>query len=447
MAAGSSGSRNSKQKSAMRSPQTSTRLASKRQAKLPFKKQRGPGDYVRRADFDPSKLMYRSNISGLISTVKCAKLVGTLTECHNLKLAAATIEPKECGRIIIDLDPPEVCNERRTVSETVDVGSIEPSFNCWQADTKTDGNMKIEGGNDYDNKNTGTPTSKEKVAGKIASRGEVWPILFPDLLELSSTPDGEGVGQEQGGTTDELVACKVRIADLESEISIKDVRICDLEKRVETLEKLLGQHAGNLFADINNVIINKDSEIAWLSKQVDQLEAKIGNLEDSLDDLELNNMGWWTQWNTSAFHGHERSGAAELNPRQLSGRAEYVGTSYIYTSVCSDVMRNSSAVSRAKYLNKQWVSDHHSQFVKPIIIASGVGADLFDGSFVSVVDCPQQLPESSDCGIFVCFIIRQYIRGAEVNTMMDGLTSTGLRAAMVDMFLSDPGRGLRGRTL
>lgn len=53
----------------------------------------------------------------------------------------------------------------------------------------------------------------------------------------------------------------------------------------------------------------------------------------------------------------------------------------------------------------------------------------------------------SDCGIFVCFIIRQYVRGAEVNTLMDGLTPTGLRAAMVEMFLSDPGRGLRGRTL
>ncbi|KAI8029521.1 hypothetical protein LOK49_LG01G00656 [Camellia lanceoleosa] len=117
--------------------------------------------------------------------------------------------------------------------------------------------------------------------------------------------------------------------------------------------------------------------------------------------------------------------------KTVSGRVEYVGTSYIYTSVCS----------------KQWVTDHHNKFVKPRVTAAGVRADLFDGSFVSVVDCPQQVPESSDCGIFVCFIIRQYIRGAEVDTLMDGLTLTGLRAAMVDMFLSDPGRGLRGRTL
>ncbi|KAL7203384.1 hypothetical protein ACSBR2_016641 [Camellia fascicularis] len=133
--------------------------------------------------------------------VQCGKLVGTINECHILKVPAAAIEPKECGRIRIDVEPPGVCDERRAVIETDDVGSVEPSFNCWQPATKNKGDMKIEGGNDYDNKNTGTLTSKEKVAGKLASCGEVWPVLFPNLLELSSTPDGEDVGEEQGGCT------------------------------------------------------------------------------------------------------------------------------------------------------------------------------------------------------------------------------------------------------
>ncbi|CAL5337391.1 unnamed protein product [Camellia sinensis] len=43
---------------------------------------------------------------------------------------------------------------------------------------------------------------------------------------------------------------------------------------------------------------------------------------------------------------------------------------------------------------KQWVADHHNKFVKPRVTAAGVGVELFDGSFVSVVDCPQQVPES-----------------------------------------------------
>ncbi|KAL7196851.1 hypothetical protein ACSBR1_036795 [Camellia fascicularis] len=43
---------------------------------------------------------------------------------------------------------------------------------------------------------------------------------------------------------------------------------------------------------------------------------------------------------------------------------------------------------------KQWVADHHNKFVTSRVTTAGVGADLFDGSFVSVVDCPQQVPES-----------------------------------------------------
>ena len=43
---------------------------------------------------------------------------------------------------------------------------------------------------------------------------------------------------------------------------------------------------------------------------------------------------------------------------------------------------------------KQWVADHHNKFVKPRVTPAVVGAELFDGSFVSVVDCPQQVPES-----------------------------------------------------
>ncbi|KAL7238675.1 hypothetical protein ACSBR2_004717 [Camellia fascicularis] len=637
--------------------------------------------------------------------VQCGKLVGTITECHILKLAAAaSIEPKECGRIRMDVDPAEVCDGRRAVIETDDVGSVEPSFNCWQPDTKNGGNMKIEGENDYDNKNTGTPTSKEKVGGKLASRGEVWPVLFPDLLKLSSTPDGEAVGEEQGGVNDELITCKVRITELESEINKKDVRICELEQRVETLEKLLRRHAGNLFADLNSVIVDKDFEITRLSKQrtpSNSLSGKVsgsgnvtsgesaqqsacpagqpedvgiteleivknetgiedltddfadrnvrttvqgvegscsprnaetvsgGNVKDdaavvgvegrcehtaaatscgpkitsllkrvknkerrefrlsdyeypdifgrpqvnanvrlgksfepgmiySVEDVEVERKTWngfgmnrrHTVWNMlkdedrqllERMYSLEGDGlivwdgghngiqvhftdikdlvqqnsihdnvidayAAMLTEmhKMVSGRPEYVGTSYIYTSVCSDMMRNSSAISRTKYLNvhmkaaqgcrytlfpiynanhwtvmahdsetgswrhynsmrsrrevrdehynealkvKQWVADHHNKFVKPRVTAASVGPDLFDGTFVSVVDCPQQVPELSDCGIFVCFIIRQYIRGAEVNTMMDGLTPTGLRVAMVDMFLSDLDRGLRVRTL
>ncbi|KAI7998065.1 hypothetical protein LOK49_LG10G02262 [Camellia lanceoleosa] len=181
--------------------------------------------------------------------------------------------------------------------------------------------------------------------------------------------------------------------------------------------------------------------------------------------------------------------------RTVSGRREYQGTAYVYSSVCADMMCNTSAVSRTKYLNihtkaargsrytvypiyhanhwtvmvhdsdsgdwkhynslrprrgvrdehynealkvKQWVTEHHNNFVKPRIGKHDVEAEDFNGKLTSVIDCPQQAPESSDCGIFVCFIVRQHIRGADVNNTMDGLTPTTMRAAMVEMFLSSP---------
>ncbi|XP_028079654.1 uncharacterized protein LOC114281408 [Camellia sinensis] len=170
---------------------------------------------------------------------------------------------------------------------TDDVGSMGPSLNCWQVDTPNAGNIKMKGRDDYENKNTGTPTSKVKVGGKIVAGGEVWPVLFPDLLELSSTPDGEAVGEEQGGVNDELRSCNVKIAELESQIQSKDPRVRELEQRVEMMEQLLGRHDGNLFVDLNSVIVEKGSEIDRLNKVVDRLESKISNLQDSLDDFEV----------------------------------------------------------------------------------------------------------------------------------------------------------------
>ncbi|KAL7177731.1 hypothetical protein ACSBR2_030990 [Camellia fascicularis] len=208
-------------------------------------------------------------VTGCVVALLCGKLVGTITECHVLKVATAAIEPKECGRIRMDVDPAEVCDGRRAVIEIDDVGSVEPSFNCWQPDTKNGGNMKMEGG----------MIMIIRILEHRPTRKK-WVGSWRHVDKFGRTPNGEVVGEEQGGVNDELITCK-------SEINRKDARICELEQRVETLEKLLGRHAGNLFADLHSVIVEKDFEIARLSKQVDQLETKISNLEDSLDDLEV----------------------------------------------------------------------------------------------------------------------------------------------------------------
>ncbi|KAI8029721.1 hypothetical protein LOK49_LG01G04188 [Camellia lanceoleosa] len=205
------------------------------------------------------------------------------------------------------------------------------------------------------------------------------------------------------------------LAGQPEDVQINDIEIVDNETGIEDLT--------DDFADglVHTTVQRVEGSCSPLNAQT----AAAGNVKDGADVV-----GVEGHCEHTAVIDAYAAMLTEMH-KTVSGRAEYVGTSYIYTSVCS----------------KQWVTDHHNNFVKPRVTAASVRADLFDGSFVSVVDCPQQVPESSDCGIFVCFIIRQYIRGAEVDTMMDGLTPTGLRVAMVDMFLSDPGRGLRGRTL
>ncbi|XP_028115703.1 uncharacterized protein LOC114313519 [Camellia sinensis] len=110
---------------------------------------------------------------------------------------------------------------------------------------------------------------------------------------------------------------------------MKDVRICELEQRVETLEKLLGRHAGNLFADLNTVIVDKDSEIARLSKQVDRLETKISNLEDSLDDLEVHEV---TQF--AVNDGSNQRTPSNSLPGKVSGSANVTSYESAQQSAC-----------------------------------------------------------------------------------------------------------------
>ncbi|KAF5936981.1 hypothetical protein HYC85_024487 [Camellia sinensis] len=49
----------------------------------------------------------------------------------------------------------------------------------------------------------------------------------------------------------------------------------------------------------------------------------------------------------------------------------------------------------------------------------------------------------TDCAMFVCYIIRQYMEGGDIGRTMDGQTPDELRASMVKMFLNDPVRGVR----
>ncbi|GMQ00611.1 hypothetical protein CsSME_00047622 [Camellia sinensis var. sinensis] len=70
-----------------------------------------------------------------------------------------------------------------------------------------------------------------------------------------------------------------------------------------------------------------------------------------------------------------------------------------------------------------------------------------DDTLESVMDCPQQEPDTADCAMMVCFIMRQYVYLIGIDNAMDGLTAVEYRAAMVKTFLNDLKRGLHSRAL
>ncbi|GMP37822.1 hypothetical protein CsSME_00009334 [Camellia sinensis var. sinensis] len=62
--------------------------------------------------------------------LQCGRLVGTIIECHILKLVAVANETRQVGRTTMNVDLANACDERRAAAEMNDVGSMEPSFNC-----------------------------------------------------------------------------------------------------------------------------------------------------------------------------------------------------------------------------------------------------------------------------------------------------------------------------
>ncbi|CAL5405570.1 unnamed protein product [Camellia sinensis] len=55
-----------------------------------------------------------------------------------------------------------------------------------------------------------------------------------------------------------------------------------------------------------------------------------------------------------------------------------------------------------------------------------------------VVDyCPQQKPDSNDCGIIVCFIMKQLVRHLDVDKSIGGESCRTMRAGMVKSFVND----------
>ncbi|KAL7164383.1 hypothetical protein ACSBR2_040319 [Camellia fascicularis] len=105
--------------------------------------------------------------------VNCAKLVGTIKECHVLKLAQAEDEPIQARRNVVDVDPVNTCDGRGADVGMHDMTNMEPSFNFWQPNSPNGGHVKPKIVPEFEPKSNGTPSSKEKVDRTKLVAGEV----------------------------------------------------------------------------------------------------------------------------------------------------------------------------------------------------------------------------------------------------------------------------------
>lgn len=63
---------------------------------------------------------------------------------------------------------------------------------------------------------------------------------------------------------------------------------------------------------------------------------------------------------------------------------------------------------------KQWVVNYTKRVPGKVQSIAGVTSEKMDGPLEAFGDCPQQHPESPNCAVMVCFIMRQYANNVEV---------------------------------
>lgn len=170
------------------------------------------------------------------------------------------------------------------------VNVLELSLDCWQPDSSHGGEVEMTSNSKSEVLPQAQPHGNVKDCVKILSAGEAWPVLFPDLLDLSSTPHGGTVCDDTKDTIEQLKKALKRINELEGEVRAKTARVHELDGKVESMEWLIDTQASNLFIGFESVIVAKDATIARLNTVVSQLKERITTLEDKVDDHEVHVM-------------------------------------------------------------------------------------------------------------------------------------------------------------
>ncbi|KAI8004915.1 hypothetical protein LOK49_LG08G02226 [Camellia lanceoleosa] len=484
------------------------------------------------------------------------KLCKTILERYTLSVSNDEQMPirNENVELVVQMEEHmhEICNV------VVDLENTEPSFDYWKPNSPNDGHVDSEPPRQVRTAVSKVVQQTGKRCGRMAALDDCLPNLFPNLIELSSTPATKGDGDSESLVVD-LKNVLLKNKELKDGNRRKSIRINELEARVDVMERMIGAKAVNMFIGFENVIIAKDVEIARLSTLVTQLDGKVATLQDHLDDHEMHAVAQATTKNESCErqpsgdkvekHGScnnshinrsERSsvnktpktkstvpmgavcidirdavevdsslkqlhvqiphesdpqqcppavvmhsfadcagfvgrdananlsdtvGAVEGLQRLLSGMVEKMGcvsnflifrhwsnnhVTDAYTVTLTDLQRKcvdeDSNMGTYYFFSsicaKQWVVKYHNHIVGVGVRTTNVAPPYIDGILESVIDCPQQVADTADCAMIVCFLMQQYVHNVRINTTMDGVMTIAYYASMVKIFVNDLVGGL-----
>ncbi|GMQ03517.1 hypothetical protein CsSME_00049290 [Camellia sinensis var. sinensis] len=175
------------------------------------------------------------------------------------------------------------------IGNVVELENTEASFDCWKPDSPNGGHVDSEPPRQGVEGVSKVVQQKGKRSGRVVALENGFSNLFPDLLELSSTPAADGDGDGEHLETD-LRNALLKNKELEDGNRRKSVQINELKARVDVMERIIGTKAVNLFIGFENVITAKDAEIARLRAFVTQLDGKVAILQDQVDDHETHAM-------------------------------------------------------------------------------------------------------------------------------------------------------------
>ncbi|GMQ10149.1 hypothetical protein CsSME_00053269 [Camellia sinensis var. sinensis] len=167
----------------------------------------------------------------------------------------------------------------------VELENTEASFDCWKPDSPNGGHVDSEPPRQGVEGVGKVVQQKGKHSERVVALEDGLPNLFPDLLELSSTPAADGDGDGKCLKAD-LRNTLLKNKELEDGNRRKSIQINELEAWVDVMERIIETKSVNLFIGFENVITAKDAEIERLRTLVTQLDENVAILHDQVDDHE-----------------------------------------------------------------------------------------------------------------------------------------------------------------